>query len=323
MPASVCFVTPTYAPDLWRFALLRQSVRLFSPGIRHYALLDSEDFPMFQERFRDDPGVEFVVSRDLMPRRIEQRRLRSRSWQGALLRRIAWRTRMLPDPLNGWNLQQLKKLYFLKQSPAPNAVFLDSDMVLCAPVLPEYFFHGDALRLLEKPAQTLEDHAFDVCTHLLLHTPLQQRQTFYNYILQAPRFQRETAEALFVQLEGRSDMQDWQDRFMALPFPCEYNLLGYAARELQAYDGYFREPASPHDWIYDMRFQGDESHLEAALATCVEERGTRRVLRVQSTLEVGETECTDRIARMLAQLHAIHALQGGVAEEAHGERVFA
>lgn len=307
MSTPVCFATPTYGPDLWRFALLRRSIRLFAPGIRHYALLDSEDLPRFRERFRDDPGLEFVVSRELLPRALERRRLRAGSWRGAALRRLAWRTGMLPDPLDGWRLQQIKKLYFLRDAPVENVVYLDSDMVLCAPVAPGYFFHGTDLRLLEKPARTLEDHAFDVCTHLLLGTPVQQRTAFHNYILQAPRFRRATAEALFSRLEPGPGGRGWHDRFMALPFPCEYNLLGYAVRELQGYAGYFREPASEHDWVYDIRFQGDESQLDAVLAACLEERGMRRILRVQSTLGVGEAECTARIARLLERIRDLHA----------------
>jgi hypothetical protein len=45
--SSVTYITPTFARDIEQFALLRQSMRVFSEGVAHLAFVHSEDCDLF------------------------------------------------------------------------------------------------------------------------------------------------------------------------------------------------------------------------------------------------------------------------------------
>ena len=49
---SICFMTPTHVGDLRQFSLLRRSIQVFAPGIPHIAIVNTEDYREFVDRFR-------------------------------------------------------------------------------------------------------------------------------------------------------------------------------------------------------------------------------------------------------------------------------
>nr|WP_145544878.1 DUF6492 family protein [Variovorax boronicumulans] len=296
----LCYITPSHRGDLERFELLRHSLRMFSPGTPHHVLIDTEDLAVFRERVGHEPGVHLVTSAELLPAALERRRQIRKSWRGRLMQRIAWRTNMLPDPLNGWRLQQLLKIHFLKDCPCEAAVFMDSDIVLCRPTQTQDFFDGQALRMLETPARTLEDHAYDICTYLMLRTPLLEVRPLFNYIHQAPRFLRSTAQAL-VETLARHNPRGWEGRFAEMAFPSEYALLGYAARQLQDYRGYSRMPGRAEDWVYRL-YDADEASLDALLAQCLTEQGRRGFMLIQSNMEMPAARYAGKVKALLDRL---------------------
>lgn len=283
MQPKICYVTPSHAGDIERFEILRHSINIFSPGFNHYVLLDTEDINLFKERFSNEKNLFFVSSQDLLPAKIEQRRIRSKSLYGKILKRLAWRTGLSPDKLNGWRLQQLLKIYFLSNTEFDCVVFLDSDIVFCGLVDKNYYFNNDKLVLLQTPASAIEDYSFEVCTHITVRSNMALSVNYFNYIHQAPRFYKSTASLLLKKLiEVNGDA--WCDRFIEQPFPSEYSLLGYSARELQFYADYYIERSAPDRWLYKAQFVTDKEKLDDIFSLCEAENGSRKFILIQSNL---------------------------------------
>lgn len=73
MSARVTFVSPTFKKDLQRFALLRESMERCEIDIRHIAVVQHEDLPLFDKiPFRHK--LTLLSSRDVLPADIEARR---------------------------------------------------------------------------------------------------------------------------------------------------------------------------------------------------------------------------------------------------------
>jgi hypothetical protein len=283
---SLCYMTPTFGPDIERFALLRYSLRAFSPDILHMAFVDTEDLALFRARFGGEPGLRLVATAEVLPPRVEAQRRFWRSWRGRLADRVVWRLGRLglgQRAYSGWKLQQIVKLYAAAKAESDAVVFLDSDIFLCGPVAAADYMADADLRLLETPAKLFEDYAFEVSCRILVGERLNAPADANLYIHQAPRFLRRTAMALLAHLEGTH--QNWTARFYEQPFPSEYNLLGYAARVLEGYHGYRREMTPSEEWLYEVK---ERSQLAGALEACSREQGRRKFFLVQSNMQLPE-----------------------------------
>jgi hypothetical protein len=299
---TLCYMTPSYRGDMERFALLRRSLRAFSPDIPHVVHVDTEDLPMFRDRFGAEPGLSLVPTADVLPAQIESQRRFWRGWQGRLLSRVDWRIRSHGRFYSGWKLQQVVKLIAAAQAEAEAVVFLDSDIFLCGPVGPAAYFEAGRLRLLETPAETYEDLAFEVSRQLIVGGDLGERARAFNYIHQAPRFLRRTAATLLRHLEALDPR--WPEKLFRQPFPSEYNLLGYAARELEQYRDYLVEPSPRAGWVYEVKHRED---LEATFETCRQERGRRGFVLVQSNLRMEAASYASAAEALIAELAATDA----------------
>lgn len=111
-------VTPTYAPDLDLFRDLHESVlRWFPDGVRHLAVVNEPDLPLFR-RF-EGPRCAVVGVGDVLPRSV-------RAVPGANL----WLNLRRPlPPLRGWIVQQLVKVGVADHVPERVLVMADSDIV--------------------------------------------------------------------------------------------------------------------------------------------------------------------------------------------------
>jgi hypothetical protein len=139
MNASLTFVSPTYAKDLQRFALLRESMERCDIDIPHMAVVQHEDLPLFQKiPFRHK--LTLLSSRDVLPPEIEARRTAT-----SYGRRHPYRW-LKPRPLHGWITQQLMKLSAPQYVPTEGIVCLDSDVVFVDRV-EEHEFYGPDRRL--------------------------------------------------------------------------------------------------------------------------------------------------------------------------------
>lgn len=296
----LCFVTPSFLGDIERFALLRASLRLFGGDVPHIAYVDTEDCAAFARRFGAEPGLRIVPTAAVLPPALERSRARRRGWPGRLNERLAWRLGWQAPRLSGWKLQQVIKIAALAELPYAAAVFLDSDILACAGLDRGWFFAPDGrLRLLETPATTYEDYAFEIGRQLILGGRITDPASAFNYIHQAPRFLRRTGAALLAHLSTVAD--PWYRGILDQAFPSEYGLLGFAARALESYAGYAREESDPAGWVYKVAYRED---LDAALEACRAERGRRGFLLIQSNMKLPAAEYGPRALRLLEELAA-------------------
>lgn len=271
---------------------------MFSCDIPHLAFVDTEDMPLFKERFGAEANLQLLTTAEILPKSIEVRRAMWRSWKGKMLERAGWRLGINARIFTGWKLQQIVKIEALANLKTEVAAFLDSDMIFCAPVGQDEFIDSDDnVRLLETPAINYEDFAFEISRQILVGGNLLQPANAFNYIHQAPRFLKCTAATLKRHLEKKH--KDWYSSFFRQSFPSEYSFLGYAARELEGYAGYRVEHSNQSEWCYNVKFKSD---LQSCLNLCRQEAGKRKFLLIQSNLQMPISEFLPETEKLLISL---------------------
>ena len=255
--APICLMTPTHVGDIRQFAVLRRSIAVFAPGFPHIAIVNTEDYAEFSDRFNRDPHLQIVRTADVLPRELERRRRKSG---------LKWFTgRWLhKHQIRGWHAQQLMKLYALAECPYEATAFIDSDVFICRPLGPEYFYIDGRLKLFRRRAVNAECLAFDIATHDILGNPLHQVTELFDYIFSPACFRRSSAVRLFAEFQRRR-RTTWVRRFLAQRRPSEYNLLGYAAMILEGGAGYQLTECNPDDLHHSIRFPEDCAHLNAEI----------------------------------------------------------
>jgi hypothetical protein len=275
---SVCYLTVTFANDIERFALLRHSIKLFSSDIEHVVCVDSEDLPLFTQRFGGERKLTLIPTSDIIPPWLERLRRFWRRFRKPFMERIAWRM-FLDVRFSGWKLQQIVKLTAAPRVTQEAIVFLDSDVFLCGNVTDSDFINSGDLLLLETPAENYEDFTFEAHRQILVGHPFVEKASCFNYIHTPPRFLRRTAARTLAHLEATH--KDWQSAIIESSFPAEYNLLGWTVRTVENYAGYRHHPAQPDEWAYVVK---DFALLDATLDACREERGSRKFFLIQSNM---------------------------------------
>lgn len=298
--SSICIITPSYSGDIQRFSLLRRSITLFAPAIPHIAIVNSEDFRQFADRFRDEPDLELVAIGDVLPASIERRRRRS----GPSWRARGW---LRQRTIRGWYAQQLAKIFALAECRYEAAVFLDSDVFVCQPLSSDYFYVNGSLKLFRQRATNAEQLDYDVATHDILGNPLHSITELYDYIFSPCCFRKSSAVSLLGEFNrrGLARRQRWIRRFLREKRPSEYNLLGYAATVLERGAGYHLIECDPQDLHHSIRYPEDRLRV-------LEEIESMRALPkpfalVQSTVGIKLEqicEAFDRLAEAHAKTHS-------------------
>jgi hypothetical protein len=151
-------VTPTYAPDLELFGDLHASVlRWFPDDVRHIAVVDDPDLPLFR-RFAG-PRCLVISVRDVLPRSV--RALPFTTMRVNVRRPV--------PPLRGWIVQQLVKLSVAAQTPERVIVVADSDLVFVRPVSTSTFAPAGRVRLYRKDGGVGESLPRHVRWHAVAH----------------------------------------------------------------------------------------------------------------------------------------------------------
>lgn len=136
MTRSVTLVTPSYAKDIERFTLQRESIERCGIDLPHCALVNHEDVALFA-KIPFQRNLRILSTRDLLPPRFEARRL---GW-GKRRREMAyWRGR---PPIHGWYIQQLLKLAAPAIVETEGIVCLDSDTLFVDRVTSDDFYAPD------------------------------------------------------------------------------------------------------------------------------------------------------------------------------------
>ena len=253
MCKKICIITPSHAPDIRQFSLLRRSIKLFAPDFPHIAIVNTEDCDVFRDRLPAIPIWRSLGLPTSYHRSIEQRRRKSGpKW----LTGKSFHRRLI----KGWHAQQLIKIYALADCYYDAAVFIDSDVFFCRPLGPNYFYIDDQLKLFRRRAVDAEALDFDISTHEILGNPLHQVTELYDYIFSPACFRKSSAISLFTEFNRRK-RSTWVRRFLAQTRPSEYNLLGYAATVLEGGAGYHLIECNPDDLHHSIRFPEDRARL--------------------------------------------------------------
>jgi Family of unknown function (DUF6492) len=307
MPHHISFVTVTHQADLGAFQLLRRSLRMFAPGIPHVVIVDDEQFAFYRDTFASEPNMTLLSSRSVLPERWERTRKKVRRSRGSLLEKVVIKLGFETYPFSGWCLQQLLKMHHLAASQAEVVVFLDSDLLLTRPFEPDSLFEQGKLVLPETPALSVEDHGFEVSTRVMLGESRGKLLEGYAYIHQPPRFYTRTGRTLLEALTRANAPVPWEYRFIRQQWPSEYHLLGFAARSLESAEGYCIRHFDTQADTYEVRFAKDIAAMEEVFNLCVNERGRRGYLLVQSNLRVHSDALLARLGRLLDELEGLHA----------------
>jgi Family of unknown function (DUF6492) len=274
---SICFLTPSYIGDIDQFSMLRRSINLFAPGFAHIAIVHTEDCAKFRERFREESNLEIIPTADVLPAAVELHRRKS----GFKWFTGKWKHGRLL--IKGWHAQQLAKIYTLAQSRYEDVVFLDSDVFLCRPLAPSYFYEGGRLKLFRRRAVNAETLDFDISTHDILGNPLHEITELWDYVFHPTCFKKSAAVALLQEFKRRK-RSTWVRRFLAQIRPSEYNLLGYAATVLELGEGYRLIECQPDDLHHSIRFPEDRARLAAEIEHMQTE--PKQFALIQSTLKI-------------------------------------
>jgi hypothetical protein len=150
VPHNLTLVTPTYAGDLERFAILRRSAQRWGVELHHFAIVNDEDCDLFRRRFAGDRNLEVVPITQLLP---SVGRIRTAAL-GLHARRAMARIGMRVT--EGWFLQQIAKLEAYRIA-GDGYIAMDSDAFFVRPIDPEMFWNDDdRFMLFEVPCEWLE-----------------------------------------------------------------------------------------------------------------------------------------------------------------------
>lgn len=133
MSGSLTLITPAHRRDIDRFVLQRESIARCGITIPHVAIVNHEDLPLF----RDQPlgvGLTLVSTRDVLPKKIERRRLACQYRRRHPLRWIYGK------PLHGWGVQQFLKLAAPDIIQTSAFVCMDSDTLFIGKIGADDFF---------------------------------------------------------------------------------------------------------------------------------------------------------------------------------------
>jgi len=248
MPDSYCFITPTYAGDIDRFAVLRESIMTFAADVHHVAIIQTEHFDHFESRFAHQPNLELLTTSRVLPPHMELQRGGSR-----LSRKLIGLRRAFKQDyrrIDGWRAQQLTKIYSLAQSEHEVGIFLDSDIFLSRHVKEADFFSQGKPKIFRAKCHNLESAALWLSA-ADIHgiDPLSTNET-HNFVFAPAVFRRSTAELLINEMISRHG-QRWELPFCSEKKPSEYNLLGITAmrsNEIKKY--HIEQLETPEDLHY-------------------------------------------------------------------------
>ncbi len=234
----VAFVTPSFAPDFERCALLAESfVRFVSPGSTHYVVVDRRDLGLF--RAIEGPRTKLLTVEEIVPWWLLRLPLARRWW-------FSLRT----PPVRNWILQQIVKLSIAEHLKEGAIAFTDSDVAFVRPFSTDSLFRDRKLRLLAEPGKCdAEPHrSWHRTAGLLLGLP---PQDYFgaNYIGNVVTWDRghslELLERLRVKANG-----DWRPLVCRQRALSEYVLYGvFVDHVLGERANHFREAALlSHDY---------------------------------------------------------------------------
>ena len=253
MSSNITLITPTYLPDIERFAILRESIKKFYPGASHLSIVDYRHMGEFRDRFEFEAGLTLVSSKEVLPLSlVKQMQFRDGFlWRG--VERVAWKLWLDSSAIRGWKIQQLAKIHALAAISTENGVFLDSDVFICRKISDPNFLNNKNTILLESKATNAEDYSLDVATYIVLKERLHNIIEMKNFIHVGATFKKRTARTLLAIANAKSNGR-FEKKFLEQPLPSEYNMLGRVASKYEEYDGYLKYCFDPRGLTIELRY---------------------------------------------------------------------
>lgn len=281
----LALVTTTYRGDLQRFAILRDSIRRYGTRFPHIAIVQTEDYGIFSERYGGDIDITLLRTADVLPKSVESQRRAARTGRG-LRSLLSRRAPVGAQEMRGWYAQQLSKLFFLRETTYPTVAFIDSDLFLCESIEYSDFFYGQEAKLFRRRAANAESLDFDISTYEILGRDIYyvKNSDLYDFIFHPVIFRASTGRRLFDHLE-RSMGRKWVDRFIAERRPSEYNLLGHVATDMEELQGYHIVDCAPEDVHYSIRTKSTAEKMQGSINEIYRVR--KKFFLVQSTAAAG------------------------------------
>ncbi len=219
----VILLTPTWAGDLEHFRLLRASLaRSPLAGLKHHVVVQTEDLPLF-EAFAKEPNVVLRTTAEVLPPKVEQRRLQSLKIaaragrhltriSGSLRRTVGWPR--WPS-YTGWHTQQLCKLAVASEAHTSTAIVLDSDVVVTPTAQLEDFRSARSVVCFAQwqPLHSLSGKVrkwVDNAARLTGQGPLPEAQPVNTYFDTPFVFDGTVLRAMLKHLEQQSGLPWWQ-----------------------------------------------------------------------------------------------------------------
>lgn len=209
-------ITPSYIRDFERCKLLSESIDKFSLSpIKHYIIVDRQDFKLFQQLQSSNRKIITVES--LLPWWIKKVSILKNGW-------FSFKT----IPLRNWIIQQIVKLAIAEYISEDVLVFVDSDVTFVQPFELQNFVRDNQVRLFREPkaiATPLEPLAkwCDV-SHELLNLPAVNYPTA-NYLGNIITWKRENVLQLHRYLE-QVWSKSWIETIVGSWHLSEYMLYG-------------------------------------------------------------------------------------------------
>jgi hypothetical protein len=216
---NLTFFTPTYAQDVGRFTLLRESMQRFGIDLPHVAVVNHEDIPLFKA-MPYQRHLTVLSTRDVLSPQMDRRR---RLWLAGRRNPEVWFT---PRRFSGWIAQQIIKLAAPKVLPAEGIICLDSDLFFIGNVTAGDFLSADGrLHFYESEIGVDVELAewYGRAMRFLGHSPakIKPRRFMYN----AVPFHREILLDLHRAIEKQHGMS-WMEAIARSQWVTEYALYG-------------------------------------------------------------------------------------------------
>ncbi len=247
MNRRVTLVTPTFSGDLERFCLQRESIERCGIDLPHVAIVDHEDLPVF----RDIPfnrGLTLVSTRDVLSRKIEQRRL---AWGMRRREPKRWWFTRAGEPIHGWGIQQLLKLSAPSVVDTEGIVCLDCDTFFVRTITAEDFFSIDGRLHLYETNDDIDAEMAEWPSHCMRFLGIKPTgQRLWRYTHSPVPLRRDVLLDMQVHIQ-KLHCRPWAEAFIdQRDWVLEYTTYGVYARHINGLEGVapVHPPLSVYYW---------------------------------------------------------------------------
>ncbi len=224
---SFAIITPSYAPDYERCALLVESLDRCCPAVNHYIIVDRRDMALFRNLASD--RTRLIEAETLVESWLHRTPGRRGFWVSVR----AW-------PVRGWIMQQIYKIAAADVVTERVLVFCDSDVTFLRPFNAEMLLVDGGLGLLDISYADDKGREWTRLARELLGLP--QGGETRGHVGNMICWRRDLVLAMRKRIEEVQGVS-WQLAIARLKTFSEYILYGVFVREVIGYSGSGHQPS--------------------------------------------------------------------------------